>query len=312
MATYLVTGGAGFIGSHLVETLVRRGEHVRVFDNFATGQKENLAPFAGQFELVEGSVTEIDTCRQAVQGVDYVLHQGALPSVPKSMKYPIETHDANVNGTLNLLVAARDAAVKRLVYAASSSAYGDTPVLPKVETMPSTPLSPYAVQKHVGELYCRVFFERFNLETVALRYFNIFGPRQNPNSPYSAVIPLFVQACIRGEAPKINGDGSTSRDFTYIENVVEANLLACTASSAAAGQVFNIACGAQTTLLELTEKIRALVGSGQPPTFGPAREGDVQHSLADISKAEELLGYHPKIKFDEGLRRTVSYYREMV
>ena len=310
MATYLVTGGAGFIGSNLVEALIERGHMVRVLDDFSTGRRENLTPFLSHIELIEGSLVDPDTCRRAVAEVDYVLHQGALPSVPKSMLHPVETHAVNVDGTLNILVAARDANVKRFVYAASSSAYGDTPVLPKVESMMASPKSPYAVQKYTGELYCRVFYERFGLETVALRYFNIFGPRQDPKSPYSAVIPLFVGTCMRNEAPKINGDGDISRDFTFIENVVFANLLACEAPITAVGEVFNVACGHRVSLIELVDVIRAEVGSGQKPVFGPPREGDVKHSLADISKAERLLGYTPQVYFDEGIAKTVRFYRD--
>ncbi len=308
MAKYLVTGGAGFIGSHLARRLVTDGHDVRVLENFETGHRENLGSAVDSLELVEGSFIDFATCQRAMEGIDFVLHQGALPSVPKSIAMPRETHAANVTGTLNLLVAARDAGVSRVVYAASSSAYGDTPTLPKVETMPPSPKSPYAIQKFTGEQYCRVFFTQYGLETVALRYFNIFGPYQDPNSPYSAVIPLFVRACQRDEAPTIFGDGLTSRDFTYIDNVVEANLKASTAPSACAGEVMNVACGDRITLNQLADTIRRYVGRGQPPVHGPERPGDVKHSLADIDKARRLIGYEPVVPFAEGIRRTVEWY----
>jgi nucleoside-diphosphate-sugar epimerase len=308
-SSYLVTGGAGFIGSNLVEALIARGERVRVLDDFSTGSRENLAPWLDAIELVEGSLVDLETCRRAAEGVDYVLHQGALPSVPKSMQRPAETNAVNVTGTLNVLLAARDAGVKRVVYAASSSAYGDTPTLPKVETMPAAPKSPYAVQKHTGEMYCQVFTESFGLETVALRYFNIFGPRQDPSSTYSAVIPKFVSACLRDEAPVINGDGETSRDFTFVENVVQANMQACVAPAGAAGQVVNIACGERVTLKELARVIREAVGRGQPAVHREERPGDVKHSLADIGRARALIGYVPVVLFAEGIARTVEHYR---
>jgi UDP-glucose 4-epimerase len=309
MAQYLVTGGAGFIGSNLVEALVAKGERVRVLDDFSTGKRDNLAPWLDQIELITGSITDIEACRQAVKGVDYVLHQGAMPSVPKSVELPRESNEANVTGTLNVLVAARDAKVKRVVYAASSSAYGNTEVLPKVETMPSCPLSPYAVQKYTGELYMKVFYETYGLETVSLRYFNIFGPRQDPKSFYAAVIPKFITAAVKDEAPTIFGDGKQSRDFTYIQNVVDANLSSCTAPARCAGKVMNIACGERIDLLELAEVIRKIVGKGKPPVHEPDRAGDVKHSLADISLAKELIGYEPKVKFAEGIERTVQFYR---
>jgi nucleoside-diphosphate-sugar epimerase len=310
MAHYLVTGGGGFIGSNLVETLVGRGERVRVLDDFSTGKRENLAPWRDRIEVLEGSLTRIEDCRRAADGVDYVLHQGALPSVPKSVELPRETNEVNVVGTLNMLVAARDAKAKRFVFAASSSAYGDTPTLPKVETMPASPKSPYAVQKYAGELYCRVFFETYGLETVALRYFNIFGPRQDPTSFYSAVIPKFITAYLRGDVPTIFGDGETSRDFTFIENVVNANLAACTAPSACAGQVMNIACGERISLNDLARVIAEALNSTEKPRYAPERVGDVKHSLADIGRAEALIGYVPKVKFAEGIRRTIDWYRQ--
>ena len=308
MARYLVTGGAGFIGSHLAHRLVADGHELRVLDDLSTGHRDNLEAIEHDLELIEGSFVDFDICRRAADGVDYVLHQGALPSVPKSIELPCETHHANVTGTLNLLVAARDAGVKRFVYAASSSAYGDTPTLPKVETMPASPKSPYAVQKYTGELYCRTFFDSYGLETVALRYFNIFGPRQDPNSPYSAVIPLFVRACREGRAPTIFGDGTTSRDFTYVDNVVEANLAAATAPAACAGKVYNVACGERIDLTALAETIRREVGTGEPPEYAPERPGDVKHSLADVQRARDDFGYAPVVPFAEGIRRTVAWY----
>ncbi len=308
MPSVLVTGGAGFIGSNLVEALLARGDRVRVLDDLSTGKRENLDPFLPSLDLLEGSVTDPETCRRAVAGVDFVLHQAALPSVPKSLERPAETHAVNVDGTLNLLIAARDAGVRRVVYAASSSAYGDTERLPKVETMPASPKSPYAVQKYAGELYCRVFTECFGLETVALRYFNVFGPRQDPNSAYAAVIPLFIGACLRDEAPTIHGDGTTSRDFTFIADVVQANLLACEAPEAA-GAVINVARGDRITLVELARAVRDAVGRGRPPVHGPPRAGDVRHSQADIGRARALLGYEPQVDFAEGIARTVTFYR---
>lgn len=309
MALYLVTGGGGFIGSSLVEALVARGERVRVLDDFSTGKRENLAGSLAQIELLEGSITRVEDCERAVRGADFVLHQAALPSVPKSVAMPRESNEANVTGTLNLLIAARDAKVKRFVYAASSSAYGDTPTLPKVESMPSSPKSPYAIQKYAGELYCKVFFETYGLETVALRYFNIFGPRQDPTSQYSAVIPKFITAYLSGRAPVIYGDGEQSRDFTFIDNVVSANLLACSAPARAAGRVVNIACGERINLLELAGMIKEVLGGTALPVHEPPRAGDVAHSLADISLARQLIGYEPSVRFAEGLRRTIRWYR---
>jgi len=308
MARFLVTGGAGFIGSHLARRLVADGAEVRVLDDLSTGHRSNLEAVGASIELIEGSFTDLETCRRAVDGVDFVLHQGALPSVPKSIEFPKETHDANVTGTLHLLIAARDAEVSRFVYAASSSAYGDTPTLPKVETMPARPKSPYAVQKYAGELYCRTFFDSYGLQTVALRYFNIFGPRQDPNSPYSAVIPRFVTACREGRAPTIFGDGTTSRDFTFVDNVVEANLRACAAPPRAFGRVFNIACGRRIDLRTLAETIRNEVGAGEPPKHAPERAGDVKHSLADLTAARDDLGYVPVVSFEEGIHQTVQSY----
>jgi len=308
MARYLVTGGAGFIGSNLVEAIRAQGDDVHVLDDFSTGKRENLAPWIDDIQVFEGSIEDFELCRKAVEGCDYVLHQAALPSVPKSIKLPRETNSVNIGGIVNLLVAARDASVKRFVFAASSSASGNTETLPKVETMTTQPLSPYAIQKLAGEMYCRVFYEQYGLQTVALRYFNIFGPRQDPNSFYSAVIPKFVTACLNDEAPTIFGDGETSRDFTYIDNVVQANLKSCTADDKCAGHVMNVACGGRISLTELANGIRAALGKGKPPKYEPERPGDVKHSMADISAARELIGYDPKVLFEEGIKKTIDWY----
>ena len=294
----------------LVDALLDNGDRVRVLDNFLTGKVENLTDARDRIELLEGDLGDLETCRRAVEGVDYVLHQGALPSVPKSVALPIDSNRTNVTGIVNMLVAARDAKVKRFVFAASSSAYGDSPTLPKHEDMPVNPKSPYAIQKVAGELYCRTFYEIYGLQTVALRYFNVFGRRQDPTSFYSAVIPKFVRACMDDEAPTIFGDGETSRDFTFIENVVEANLKACAADDRCAGQVMNIACGERITLNALAEVIRSEVGRGRPAVHAEERVGDVKHSLAAIEKAHRLIGYAPRIRFSEGISRTVAWYRE--
>jgi len=308
MARYLVTGGAGFIGSNIVHTLLARGESVRVIDNFSTGREVNIAGVLDRIELHRGDITDLETVRRAVEGVEFVLHQAAIPSVPRSVDQPVESDRANVLGTLNVLVAARDAKVKRVVYAASSSAYGETPTLPKVETIKPDPLSPYAVSKLAGEHYCRVFFINYGLETVALRYFNVFGPRQDPKSHYAAVIPKFVGAYIDGVPATIYGDGEQSRDFCFIENTVAANLLACTAKDAA-GKMVNIACNERTTLLEVIDILGDIFGKRIAPKHEPAHKGDIKHSLADITAARQVLGYEPKVKFAEGLRRTVEWYR---
>lgn len=309
MAFYLVTGGAGFIGSNLVEALVKRGEKVRVLDDFSTGARENISAWADQIEIIEGSITNPETCAKSVAGVDFVLHQAAMPSVPKSVEFPAESNAVNVDGTLNLLIAARDAKVKRVVYAASSSAYGDTPTLPKVESMPANPMSPYAVQKYTGEMYMRVFHRVYGLETVCLRYFNIFGPRQDPASQYSAVIPKFICAILDGKSPTIFGDGSQSRDFTYIDNVVEANILACHADSKCAGQLLNMACGERIDLNGLAEVINKALGTNHKPVHETTRVGDVKHSLADISAAKEFIGYEPLVKFEQGIAKTIEWYK---
>ncbi|MFO0718795.1 MAG: SDR family oxidoreductase [Candidatus Paceibacterota bacterium] len=310
MAKYLVTGGAGFIGSNIVRKLVELGENVRIIDNFSTGKRENLAPFLDKIELIEGDFSDLDTAKKATAGIDYVLHQGAIPSVPRSVENPIETDRANVLGTLTMLMASRDAGVKRFVYAASSSAYGDSPVMPKEESMPTAPKSPYAIQKLTGEQYCQNFHTLFGLETVCLRYFNVFGPNQDPESVYSAVIPLFIKKMLRGETPTIFGDGETSRDFTYVDNNVDACLKACVATKECAGQVINVACGSEISLNQLVEKINKIIGTNVSPKYEPERLGDVKHSLGDISKAKKLLGYEGAVDFDEGLKRTVEFYRK--
>jgi len=309
MTKYLVTGGAGFIGSHLVRGLLQRGESVRVIDNLSTGRRENLAEVLGRIEFLEADITDPAAVARAVSEIDYVLHQAALPSVPRSVKDPLTTDLHNVRGTLELLVAARDAKVKRVVQACSSSACGDTPTLPKVETMRPAPRSPYAASKTAGELYGCAFFHTYGLEYVGLRYFNVFGPRQDPASQYAAVIPKFITAYLRGEPPPVYGDGTQSRDFCFIDNVVQANLKACTAPEAS-GKIFNIACGERTTLLEVLDQLAGHFGRRIEPTFQTDRAGDVKHSLADIALAQRYLGYQPEVLFAEGLQRTVAWYRE--
>jgi nucleoside-diphosphate-sugar epimerase len=306
MASYLVTGGAGFIGSHLAEELTRRGDRVRVVDSFITGKRHNLAHIPG-VELLEGDLADIAVAQKAVAGIEYVLHQAAIPSVPRSVDDPITSNRANIDASLNVLVAARDAKVKRVVYAGSSSAYGDTPTLPKQEDMPTKPLSPYALQKLVGEHYMRMFTGLYGLETVTIRYFNVFGPRQDPGSPYSGVISLFTRALLENRAPIIYGDGEQTRDFTYIANVVDGVLRACTAD--VSGMVLNVATGSRISLNELFRVLRDLTGkTGIAPTYGPARAGDVRDSQADITRARQLLGYEPHVTLEEGLRRTVDWY----
>lgn len=312
---YLVTGGAGFIGSNLTEVLLGKGHRVRVLDNFLTGKRENLAGLAERygdaFDLVEGDLRDTAVVSRAVKDVRYILHQGALPSVPRSVADPALSNEINVGGTVNLLLAARDAGVKRVVFAASSSAYGDTPELPKRESMAPNPKSPYAAQKLAGEHYMRIFFEVYGLETVCLRYFNVFGPRQDPASMYAAVIPRFITAVLSGEPPTIYGDGGQTRDFTYIENVVQANLRACEAPKSACGKVVNIACGERISLLSILEVIYRQADRRVEPRFEPSRPGDVRDSLADITLARELLGYDPKVPFAEGLSRTFDFFRKV-
>jgi len=310
MAFYLVTGGAGFIGSHIVDALLAQGDRVRVLDNLATGKRENLAETIASIDWVEGDIRELETCRKACQGIDVVLHQAALGSVPRSVADPLLSHGVNVTGSLNMLVAARDAGVRRFVYAASSSTYGDHPGLPKVEDRIGNPLSPYAVTKYANELYAQVFGRCYGLETVGLRYFNVFGPRQDPDSQYAAVIPLFVSALLRGESPVINGDGEQSRDFTFVANAVEANLRAAIAPKVAAGRVYNIACGEQTTLNQLYNQLQRHLHSNIDAVHGPDRAGDVRHSLADIGRARQELGYTGSIRFAEGLERSIAWYRQ--
>lgn len=308
MAAYVVTGGAGFIGSNIVARLVSDGEDVRVVDDFSTGRPENLAEFADRVELLEGSICDEGLLARAFDGADYVLHQAALASVQRSVENPLASNEANVEGTVKVLTAARDAGVKRVVYASSSSVYGDTPELPKREDMKTDPLSPYAVSKLAGEHYCCVFNDLFDIETVSLRYFNVFGPRQDPESQYAAVIPIFVQRLLAGETPQVFGDGEQSRDFTYVENAVEANLLAATAEGAG-GAVCNVGCGRRYTLNELLDSLRGLIASNVGAEYLEERPGDVRHSLADIEEARERLGYEPLVDFEEGLRRTVEWYR---
>ena len=305
MALYVVTGGAGFIGSHLTETLLARGETVRVVDSLITGHKRNLQPGA---EFVEGDLADLDFAHRSLAGADYVLHQAAIPSVPKSVKDPVSSNRANIDGTLNVLVAARDAKVKRLVFAASSSAYGNAAALPKREDMGTAPLSPYALQKVVGEQYLQMFTALYGLETVATRYFNVFGPRQDPGSPYSGVISLFITHLLAGKAPKIYGDGGQTRDFTYVANVVDGVLRACKADGAS-GQVINVATGGRISLNELFTTLRTIIGAKVEPEYLPERAGDVRDSQADIGKAQRILGYSPVVPFEEGLRRTVDWYR---
>jgi nucleoside-diphosphate-sugar epimerase len=310
MALYLITGIGGFIGSSLARELLKQGERVRGVDNFSTGRRENLSDILNQIEFREADILDLDAMKLACSGADYVLHEAAIPSVPKSVLDPIGSNQANVDGTVNVLVAARDAKVKRVIYAASSSAYGDTPMLPKQEGMAPDPISPYAVAKLASEHYLTSFYRCYGLETVSLRYFNIFGPRQDPSSPYSGVLAKFITQMLGGKQPTIYGDGEQSRDFTYIDNAIEANLLACKASTTqVAGKVFNVATGRRVTLNETFGLLQGLTSYSGSPIYGSERGGDIKHSLADISLAEKYLGYKPKVSFEEGLRRTVDWYR---
>lgn len=334
METYLVTGGAGFIGSNIVDKLLSQNHNVRILDNFSSGKKANiervirnhsLVPerdylFVSSSELrirpdkhprlfvIDGDLREQDTCWRAVSGVTYVVHQGAVPSVPRSITDPVTTNDVNIRGTLNMLIASRDEGVKRLVLASSSSVYGDTPTLPKVETMPTSPLSPYALSKLTAECYAVLFNKLYGLSTVSLRYFNVFGPGQDPLSQYAAVIPRFITALLNGNPPTIYGDGEQSRDFTYVEDCVSANILACNAEGAS-GRVLNIACGFRTTLNDLFKKICNITGGSIEPVYESSRPGDVKHSLADISQAKDVLKYSPAYSMDEGLKKTVEWFR---
>ncbi|MBD3348030.1 MAG: SDR family NAD(P)-dependent oxidoreductase [Candidatus Eisenbacteria bacterium] len=309
MSLMLVTGGAGFIGSHIAERLLEMGHEVRVLDNLSTGRRENLEQLGQDVELLEGDVRDLSTVERAVEGVEVVFHEAALASVPRSVDDPVSTNRVNVLGTLNVLVASRDAGVSRLVYASSSSIYGESPELPKREDMAPAPESPYAVSKLAGEHYCRVFSGLYGLECVVLRYFNVFGPRQDPDSQYAAVIPIFATALLEGETPVIYGDGGQSRDFTYVTNVVEANVLASEAPGCS-GAVLNAACGGTVTVNELFRELAGLVGVSAKPVYAEPRPGDVRHSFADISRARERLGFEPRVGFEEGLRLTVGWYRE--
>jgi len=306
---YVITGGAGFIGSNTVEELVHRGESVVVLDDLSAGKEENLAEVRNKISFIKGSINDLEAVRRAMQEADYVLHLAARTSVPRSVKDPLETNKVNIEGTLNVLVAARDAKVKRVVLAASSSAYGETPTLPKVETMQPEPISPYGVTKYVGELYAHVFGRVYGLQNVSLRYFNVFGPRQDPGSPYSGVLSKFCTAFLENTEPLVYGDGEQTRDFTYIENVVQANLLACEAP-AASGKVINVGTGARISLNQTLQLLREISGNNLPAKYEPARDGDIRDSQADVSLSRELLKYEPTVDFPEGLRRTFAWYKE--
>src|SRR5579863_9884068 len=310
MSKYLITGIAGFIGSSIARALLAQGDEVRGIDNLSTGKRENLTEILSQIDFREADLLDLDAVHSACRGVDYVFHEAAIPSVPKSVVDPLGSNRANVDGTVHLLIAAKDAQVKRVVYAASSSAYGDTPTLPKREDMSPNPISPYAVAKLASEYYLTSFFRCYGLETVSLRYFNIFGPRQDPASQYSGVLAKFITQMLKGEQPTIHGDGSQSRDFTYVDNVVHANLLACKApASEVAGRVFNVATGTRIDLNEMFGVLKKLTGYPGEVKHGPERAGDVKHSLADLSRSEKHLGYKPQVNFEEGLRRTIDWYR---
>ncbi len=309
MDKYLVTGGAGFIGSNIAEELVERGYAVRIIDNFLTGKRENISSFLDKIELVEGDIRDYDACSRALDGVDFVLHQAALPSVPRSIEDPLLTNEINIKGTLNILLASREAKVKGFVFASSSSVYGDDPNLPKKEGTLGNPLSPYAISKLTGEKYCRVFSQIFGLPTVCLRYFNIFGPRQDPSSQYAAVVPNFISRMLKGESPTIFGDGEQTRDFTHVSNVVEANILASKAQGVS-GEVFNIACGERTTVNSLASNLNRILKEEISPYFAEPRPGDVRDSFADMSKARKMLKYEPLVPFSKGLEETMRWYRE--
>jgi UDP-glucose 4-epimerase len=309
MSNYLVTGGAGFIGSNIVEELVRLGHSVRVLDNFSTGKRENIKPFLEQIDLLEGDIRDEEICRQAVKDIDYVLHQAAMPSVPRSLAEPVNTSEVNIMGTVKLLTASAKAGVRRFVYAASSSAYGDQSLPVKNEILLPRPLSPYAAAKLAGEYFCHAYSCSMGLEAVGLRYFNVFGPRQDPKSPYSAVIPLFITAIMEDRRPTIYGNGLQTRDFTFVANNVQANILAATTDKPVSGKIINIACGTSFSLIDLLKAVNHALGKNIEPIFAPARKGDVKHSLADISLAREMLGYEVDVDFNEGIRRTVAWYK---
>lgn len=310
--SFLVTGGAGFIGSNLVEALLKKGCFVRVLDNFSTGKRKNIEPFLNNsnFQLIEGDIRDFETCNLACAGIDFILHEAAFGSVPKSIKFPQLYEEINIKGTLNILVAARDNHVKRVIYASSSSVYGDNFSLPKKEESIGNSLSPYALTKRVDELYAKLFTSIYNVETIGLRYFNVFGKNQDPNSQYSAVIPKFIKSFLNGVTPTINGDGSYSRDFTYVENVVEANLKACLADSTVSGEVFNIGCGNTITLNNLYSTLSTALNFTLPPIYGPVRKGDIPHSFADITKAIKYLDYNPNYSFNDGITLTLEWYKE--
>ncbi len=311
---FLVTGGAGFIGSNIVDVLIKMGNIVRVLDNFSTGKWENIYAHLNNnlFELIVGDIRDIETCRKACEGIDYVLHQAALGGVTRSILYPKETNDVNITGTINMFVAARDQGIKRFVYASSSSVYGDEKNLIKEEKKTGKPLSPYAVSKRANELYAKNFYDLYKLQCIGLRYFNVFGKRQNPNSIYAAVIPTFIKKLIDNESPIIDGDGMQSRDFTYIENVIEANLKACVSGVESYGEVFNIAYGERTSIIDLFKKLCELIGKDIKPTFGPRRIGDIMHTNADISLARRVLGYNPKYDINKGLELTTQWYKHYI
>lgn len=314
MTHYLVTGGAGFIGSHIVEDLVKRGDQVSVLDNFETGKKTNLSSVINRIRLIKGDIRDLKTCHEACRGVDYVLHEAALGSVPRSIEDPLTTHEVNVSGSLNMLLASRENKVRRFIYASSSSIYGDSEILPKVETMEPRPLSPYALSKCAGETYCRLFFQLFGLETIALRYFNVYGPRQDPHSQYAAVIPLFISSIIEGRSPVIFGDGEQSRDFSYVRDVVQANLKACAASSDICGGIYNIACNKKTTVNKVYNLIKEKLVKTNPslgrvkPIYRPPRPGDIRDSLADYSLARTRLGFSPEYDIQDGLNLTIRFH----
>ncbi len=308
--TYLVTGGAGFIGSHIVEALVGRGDRVRVLDNFITGKHENLASFQEFIELIEGDIRDLETCRRALRGVDYVLHQAALTSVPHSISDPLLNHDINITGTINILMASHEANVKRVVFASSAAVYGDSQAFPHKEGNEGILKSPYALSKLFGEKYCQLFFQLYGLETVCLRYFNVFGPRQDPLSEYASVIPLFVKAMLSGERPQIFGDGEQSRDFIFVSDAVEANLRAAEAPETVGGEIFNIACGKRTTVNSLAREISDLLEASIIPFYTDPRPGDILHSFADIDKARRMLGFKPLVGFEQGLKKTMTWYKK--